>query len=111
MAQQQYDWLVQLPDKPNVLKTRLDNRAAHLEEVASQVRDGKITMRRFMFSAPPENAEDGETKISGSVHVVKASTEEEIWQRVKADTYAKLGVWDLEKATVSPMKVGVMKPM
>ena len=111
MAQQQYEWLVQLPDKPNGLHARLDNLEAHLNNITPQVEAGKITMRGFMFSVPPANPADAQTKISGSVHVVKASTEEEIWQLVKADPYTMLGVWDLEKATVSPMKVGIMKPM
>lgn len=111
MAQQQYEWLVQLPDKSNGLHARLDNLEAHLDNVTPQVEAGIITMRGFMFSSPPANSEDAKTKISGSVHVVKASTEEEIWQLVKADPYATLGVWDMDKAIVSPMKVGIMKPM
>lgn len=47
----------------------------------------------------------------GSVQVLKASSEDEVWQLLKEDPYAKLGVWDLDRATVSLMKVGIMTPI
>jgi len=111
MASQQYDWFVQLPDKQNVLQTRLNNHQAHLENLTPQVEAGKIIMRGVTFSAQPANADDGEKEISGSVHVVRASTEKEVWELVEMDPYAKLGVWDLEKVTIAPMKVGIVRAM
>lgn len=64
-----------------------------------------------MLSAQPTNPEDGMNKIVGSIHVIKSSSEEEVWELVRDDPYAKLGVWDLERISVTPMKVLVNQPM
>lgn len=111
MAQMQYDWYVRLPDKPDALQARRDNRPAHLDNITRQIKAGQITMRGDILLDTLAGAGDEHDNVIGSVHAVKASNEEEVWQLVKADPYAKLGVWDLNRATVSSMKVGIMKPL
>lgn len=40
----QYDWLVQLSDKPDMLQTRFANLQTHLDNLQRQVAAGRITM-------------------------------------------------------------------
>ncbi|KAB8437406.1 hypothetical protein FH972_025084 [Carpinus fangiana] len=111
MAQPLYNWLAQLPYKPSEVQARVSNFQDHLAYIKSQVAAGKITMAGPTFSSQPSSPEDAQTKGSGSVRVVNASTEEEAWALVKGDPFAKTGVWDLEKSTLLPMKVAVVKPL
>lgn len=50
-------------------------------------------------------------EMCGNVVVVKGSTEEDVWELLRADPYAKLGVWDMDRTTIAPMKVGISKPL
>ena len=108
---QENDFLVRLPDYPNVLQTRIENRPLHLTHNKPHFESGKIAFGGPMYSSQPESLEDGMSKITGSIHVCKAATEEEVWEMVRNDPYAKLGVWDLAKTVVTPMKVFVSKPL
>lgn len=98
---QQYDWLVQIPDKPNALRTRLDNRPAHLSHNKPQIEAGKIVFGGPTLSRQRESEDEG-YEITGSVTLFRASSEEEVWDMVKADPYAKIGVWDLDRVVVTP---------
>ncbi|KAG9764096.1 hypothetical protein KCU73_g1114, partial [Aureobasidium melanogenum] len=111
MSQPLYDWFVHLPDNPNMLQTRLENRPKHLEHNQPLMDSAKIFFGGPMLSAQPTSPEDGMTKIIGSIHVIKSASEEEVWELVKDDPYAKLEVWDMERVSVTPMKVFVNQPM
>lgn len=111
MAQQQYEWFVKLPDKSDALQTRLAHIQEHMAYVKPEVEAGRITMAGPLFSSQPTTPDEGRTKMNGSVRVVRAGSEDEVWRLVKADPFAKLGVWDLDSATALPMKVGVMKSL
>ncbi|KAF2151289.1 hypothetical protein K461DRAFT_280082 [Myriangium duriaei CBS 260.36] len=63
------------------------------------------------LSSQPSSHEDGLSKITGSIHVIKAASEEEVWELLRADPYAKLGIWDMDNAVVTPMKCFVQQPM
>ena len=106
-----YDWFVQLPDNPEMLQVRLENRSKHLEHNKPLMDNATIFCGGPMLSAQPTSPEDGLTKIVGSIHVIKSTTEKEVWEMVRDDPYAKLGVWNLDKATVTPMKVFVNQSM
>ena len=110
---QRHDWLVQIPDRPDMLQTRVANLQIHLDNLQHQVKAGRITMGGPTLRLPKPTAGDSSESpsIVGSVQILKASSEDEVWHLLKADPYAKLGVWDLDRATVSPMRVGVMKAM
>ncbi|KAJ5872919.1 uncharacterized protein N7529_005272 [Penicillium soppii] len=108
---EELDFLVRLPDHPNILQTRIENRPLHLTHNKPHFESGKISFGGPMYSSQPESLEDGMSKITGSIHLCKAGTEEEVWEMIRNDPYAKLGVWDLEKAVVTPMKVFVSKAL
>lgn len=108
---QDYDWLVKLLDNPDVLQIRLENRPVHLAHNKPLFDGGKITFGGPILSSQPKDAEDGLRKIIGSIHLCRATTEEQVWEMVRNDPYAKLGVWDLEKTIVTPMKVFISQPM
>jgi uncharacterized protein YciI len=108
---QENDFLVRLPDHPNVQQIRVGNRPLHLTHNKPHFESGKISFGGPMYSSQPLSLEDGMSKITGSIHLCKAATVEEVWEMVRNDPYAKLGVWDLEKTSVTPMKVFVSKPL
>lgn len=108
---QENDFLVRLPDHPDVLQTRIENRPLHLTHNKPHFESGKITFGGPIYSSQPTSLEDGMTKITGSIHLCKANTEDEVWEMVRNDPYAKLGVWNLDETVVTPMKVFVSKPM
>ncbi|KAA8642440.1 hypothetical protein EYZ11_010616 [Aspergillus tanneri] len=107
----EYDWLVRLPDNRDVLATRIENRALHLSHNKSHFESGKIAFGGPIYSSQPKDMEDGLKKITGSIHLCKASTEEEVWEMVRNDPYAKLGVWNLDEVVITPMKVFVSQPL
>jgi hypothetical protein len=43
--------------------------------------------------------------------VIRAGSEDAVWEMLREDPFAKLGVWDLEKTVVVPMKCFVMAPL
>ncbi|EAS31610.3 uncharacterized protein CIMG_07089 [Coccidioides immitis RS] len=95
---QKYEWFVRLPDRPDVLETRLENRPLHVSHNKPLMENGTITFGGPLLSSQPTSMEEGLQKITGSIHLIKARTEEEVWELVRDDPYAKLEVWDLEKA-------------
>ncbi|KAJ5918167.1 hypothetical protein N7454_010542 [Penicillium verhagenii] len=108
---QENDFLVRLPDNPNVLQTRIENRSLHLTHNKPHFESGKVSFGGPIYSSQPTSLEDGMTKITGSIHLCKANTEEEVWEMIRSDPYAKLGVWNLKETVVTPMKVFVGTPM
>jgi len=110
MSLLQNEWLVRIQDRPDALEPRRANQQAHLEYLESQVQEGKITMNSDSM-LPAQARGSDEEHASGSVQVIKGNTEEDVWQLLRADPYAELGVWDLNKIVIAPMKVGIMKPL
>lgn len=108
---QDNEFLVRLPDMSDVLETRIANRALHLMHNQQHFASGKIAFGGPFYSSQPEDGEETMSKIIGSIHLFKACTEKEVWQMIRDDPYAKLGVWDLERTVVTPMKVFVSKPL
>ncbi|KAK0516284.1 hypothetical protein JMJ35_000887 [Cladonia borealis] len=107
---QQYDWLVQVPDKPNALQTRMSNLASHLSYNKPHIEAGKLVFTGPTLSSQPKSA-DEVPAMTGTVTLFKAETEDEVWEMVKGNPFAEVGVWDLEKATVTPFRCAVRKAL
>jgi uncharacterized protein YciI len=105
-----HDWLVQLPDKSGVLPTRMQHLAAHMQHNKPNVEAGTIVMSGPTLSSHPKSAGEG-LAMTGSVMLWRAASEEEVWRSLKEDPYAREGVWDLDKATVTPYYCGVRKAL
>ncbi|KAI1410608.1 hypothetical protein F5Y13DRAFT_167522 [Hypoxylon sp. FL1857] len=104
------DFLVQIPDKPDVLATRVSNVQAHMAGLKGLVESGTIVMSGPTLVTHPKTANEG-LAINGSAWLVRANSEEEVRAIVANDIYAKLGVWDLDKVTVTPFKCAMRKPL
>lgn len=105
MAPSTREWLVTIPDHPNALSARLAARAAHLSNLKPRIAAGQVVFGGAMLSSQPE---EGQTPpMTGSVLLVKADTEQEVWDLIRGDEYVKQGAWDVEKATVVAFKSAV----
>ncbi|KAI1644287.1 hypothetical protein F4815DRAFT_453057 [Daldinia loculata] len=104
------DFLVLLQDKPGMLQTRLNNVQAHIAHLKSLVESGTVVMSGPTLSSHPKTAGE-ELAVTGSSVLVRANSEEEVRAFINDDVYAKIGVWDLEKITIVPMKCVVRKPL
>ncbi|KAI0845067.1 hypothetical protein F5Y00DRAFT_265918 [Daldinia vernicosa] len=104
------EFLVLLHDKPGMLQTRSNNVQAHIAHLKSLVESGTVVMSGPTLSAHPKTAGE-DLAINGSSVVVRANSEEEVRALINDDVYAKIGVWDLEKTTIIPIKCVVRKPL
>jgi len=109
MSTSQFEWLVQVPDKPNALQNRLKARPFHLENLKPRIDAGQVVFGGAMLSEQP--AVDGTPDMIGSVMLIKANTREEIMDLLKNDEYTKQGAWDVEKASITPFKCAVRTAM
>lgn len=105
MSTSQFEWLCQIPDKPNALQKRLKARPAHLENLNPRIQAGQVVFGGAMLSEQP--AVDGTPDMVGSVMLIKASSRDEVVELLKNDEYTKQGAWDIEKATITPFKCAV----
>lgn len=106
------DWLVQIPDagRDGVLQTRQEKLVAHLEHNRAHVEAGHVVMSGPVLAAHPRGP--GEPlNITGSAMVWKAATEAQVRAWLREDPYAALGVWDLDRATVTAFHCAVRKPL
>ncbi|KAI6085562.1 hypothetical protein F4821DRAFT_149004 [Hypoxylon rubiginosum] len=104
------DFLVQIPDKPDVLSTRVSNVGTHMARLKGLIEVGTIVMSGPTLASHPKSTDEG-LAINGSAWLVRANTEEEVRAVVADDIYAKLGVWDIDNVTVTPFKCAVRKPL
>ncbi|KAF1821505.1 uncharacterized protein K489DRAFT_381500 [Dissoconium aciculare CBS 342.82] len=108
--QQQYDWYVHLPDLPDSQQIRTDNRHLHLKHNAD-IFGKQVIFGGPTLVAPSLSPADPNFQVNGSIHVIRAGSEDAVWEMLREDPFAKLGVWDLEKTVVVPMKCFVMAPL
>ncbi|KAI1213210.1 uncharacterized protein F4807DRAFT_314017 [Annulohypoxylon truncatum] len=104
------DFLVRIPDRPDVLATRISNVQAHMAGLKGLVESGTIVMSGPTLAEHPKTADAG-LAINGSAWLVRANTEADVRAIVANDIYAKIGVWDLDNVTVTPFKCAVRKPL
>ena len=105
----QYDFLVIIPDLANSLQNRLDVRGKHLEALRPNIESGKVPFGGATLSKQP--AEGEQPDMTGSVMLIKAESEEKIWEFIKGDLYAQGKVWDMEKVQVLPFRCAVRTAM
>ncbi|KAI8961037.1 hypothetical protein F5Y11DRAFT_244100 [Daldinia sp. FL1419] len=104
------EFLVQLPDKPGAAEARQSNVQAHIDHLKSLVGNGTIVMSGPTLASHPKTATE-ELAVTGSSVLLRAKSEEEVRVLISNDIYAKVGVWDLEKVTITPIKCVVRKPL
>ncbi|TLS31116.1 hypothetical protein PpBr36_03028 [Pyricularia pennisetigena] len=105
-----FEWLVVIPDLPGVLDQRLAVRPKHFEGMKPFVESGQWKMGGALLDEVPKDDDPASLKMSGSTLVAVASSREEIMEVLKADPYAKEGVWDLEKVQMWPFKCAFRNP-
>ncbi|MCJ1378976.1 hypothetical protein MMC17_002075 [Xylographa soralifera] len=106
----QYDWLVQIPDHPNAQSDRMSNLSAHLNYNKPLIVAGQMVLSGPTLSAQPKS-ENEIPKMTGSVMLLKTGSEEEVWEMVRENPYAKVRVWDLDKAVITPFRCAVRTAM
>lgn len=100
-------WLCVIPDRPGVLNARLANLQSHMANTKEQIAKGRLIVGGPSLSPADVKTCDQQLKPTGSVQILRGSSEEEVREALGHDPYAKLGVWDLEHASFQPMRVGV----
>lgn len=106
-ASPKLDWLVQIPDHAGMLQTRIANIQSHMSNTSKRLKEDVLVMAGPSFNASEVRTQRQQPSMTGSIQVVKASSEEEVYRMLSEDPFAKLGVWDLSRATLQPMRVGV----
>jgi len=102
------EWLIIVPDFPEVLQKRLSVRGNHLAGL-KQDPENFWQLGGAMLEEP---VVEGETpKMKGSAMLCVAATKEEVLERMKRDIYVEGGVWDFEKIQVIPFKSAVRKAL
>ena len=104
------DWLIQIPIKPENLAELPKNLQPHVQHLQQQVKDGKIVFGGPTLAAQPTGPEDM-PKPTSSVYLIKAETEQEVYDIVNGNAFAKAGVWDVEKSVITPFRCTVRQPM
>lgn len=110
-APRKFEWLVIVPDVPGTLAKRMEVRPVHFAGLKRFDATGSFKMGGALLDEIPANDEPSSLKINGSTLVLDAASKEEIMEMLKADVYAKEGVWDLEKVQMWPFKCAVRSPI
>ncbi|OTB20772.1 hypothetical protein K445DRAFT_7539 [Daldinia sp. EC12] len=105
-----YDFLVMIPDYPGMEEERQSGEKAHIAHLKDLVQSGVVVMSGPTLRQHPSD-ELEPLDINGSSVLVRASSEEEVRAHINEDIYAKMGVWDIERLTVTPIKCVVRKPL
>ncbi|KAF4341698.1 Fusaric acid biosynthesis 2 [Fusarium beomiforme] len=94
------EYLVHVPDHPDVLAKRKVLLKPHNENAAPLVRAGRVPW--FGSTLAHHSAEGQPIAENGTVMIMKAESEEEIKEIVRSDIFTIEGVWDFEKMTIWP---------
>lgn len=105
-----YDYLVQIPDKPDAFASRMSHLTAHLDYNKPQIQADKLVLSGPTLAHQPKDAED-KPAMTGSVLMFKAGSEEEVWEMVRGNPYSREGVWNLDQATITLFKCAVRKAL
>ncbi|KAJ6085818.1 hypothetical protein N7486_004189 [Penicillium sp. IBT 16267x] len=95
------DFLCIIPDFPGAQEKRLAVRGEHLVGVKSLLADGTVLSGGAMLNSHP--AEGEAPSFKGSMVVAVAENEAAVRAILGNDVYARTGVWDMEKAQITPM--------
>ncbi|KAE8313188.1 hypothetical protein BDV41DRAFT_576907 [Aspergillus transmontanensis] len=103
---EKYDWLVQIPVNASDMKAWANTRDAHLSHLKPYVADGTIVFAGPTLAAHPKEPED-KMEITSSVMMFRAGSEEEVRAIVSKNAFVEAGVWDMDRAVVTPFRCGV----
>ncbi len=88
----------------------MSNLPAHLQYNQPYIDSGSLVFTGPTLASQPAGP-DEVPAMTGSVTLFKADSEDEVWEMVRGNPYAKCGVWDMEKATVTAFRCAVRKGM
>ena len=98
------EWLVQIWDKPGVLKLRFQHVAEHMAYHQPYRNSGLL-----VFSGPTlknQPIAGSGLEVTGSVLVFRLDGDEtEVEKILQNDPLALAGVWDLDNASITPFKL------
>lgn len=97
------EWCVIAFDKADRSKAR----PAHLAGLKPLVDQGRLVCAGAIYNEPKAPGE--ERTFAGSHMQVVADTKEEALEIIKADTFAKEGVWDLDNLIIYQLGCAVRK--
>lgn len=103
------DFLVQIPDLPSKLPTRMAHIGAHLSHNKPLLEAGTLILSGPTLEGHPKTAAEG-LPITGSVLIFRTGTEGQVREMLAVDPLAKAGVWDMDGLTVTPYRCGLWKP-
>lgn len=106
----QYDWLVQIPDKPDALPLRMSNVREHLTYNKTHIEGGQLVFAGPTLACQPKAADEA-LQMTGTVTLFRAGSEAEVWEMIRGNPFAQVGVWDLDHATVTPFRCMVRQGM
>lgn len=96
------EYLVHVPDLPDVLSRRLALLKPHNQEAAPLVKAGRVP---FFGSTLTQHGVEGEQPAeNGTVMIIRAENEEEIREIIKKDIFTVEGVWDFENLKIWAFK-------
>ncbi len=105
----QNDYLVQIPDHPSAHQNRTTHLSAHLNHSKPQIAAGQLVLSGPSLSSYPGEGEgaDGVPEPTGSIMVLRAGSEEQVWEMIRGNPYATEGVWDLGRAAITRFRCAV----
>lgn len=118
------EYLVHIPDHtdPETLSRRLAARPLHLKALPPLLESGRILFGgATLEEAEAENTQPDEQtpagagggpgglRMTGSVMLVRAESEDEVRRLVRGDVYAQHGVWDVEGMRVWRFRTAVRR--
>ncbi|VTT56808.1 unnamed protein product [Fusarium fujikuroi] len=102
MATELKEYLVIIPDLPDVLAKRQVLLKPHNQDAAPLVKAGRVPF--FGSTLAHHSAEGQQVAENGTVMIIKAESEEEIKEIIRKDIFTIEGVWDFGKLSIWPFK-------
>ncbi|KAF5645313.1 aspartate kinase [Fusarium sp. NRRL 25303] len=96
------EYLVVIPDHPDVLAKRQVLLKPHNQDAAPLVKAGRVPF--FGSTLAHHSAEGQQIAENGTVMIIKAESEEEIKEIIRKDIFTIEGVWDFGKLSIWPFK-------
>jgi uncharacterized protein YciI len=102
MATELKEYLVIIPDLPDVLAKRQVLLKPHNQDAAPLVKAGRVPF--FGSTLAHHSPEGQQVAENGTVMIIKAESEEEIREIIRKDIFTIEGVWDFGKVSIWPFK-------
>ncbi|KAH7325783.1 hypothetical protein B0I35DRAFT_421173 [Stachybotrys elegans] len=109
-APRKYEFLVVVPDKPDVRAKRMEVRPQHFANMKPFLESGDWKMGGALLNSVPKDDEADSLDFMGSTLVCISTSKEEVLEQLKKDIYATSGVWDMDKVQIYPFKCAFRNP-